>query len=66
MSQKLKAIIEREIANAYDVGHCHGMNPMRNFNHQKPERVGEGWGKYARKLLRELKPFLINNKVTKG
>lgn len=60
----LLASIEREMANAYGVGHCHGMNPMRTLNHQKPQRVNEGWGKYAKRLFKEIKPMLANSVLT--
>lgn len=61
-SSALLASIEREIANAYDLGHCHGRNPMRSFEHERPQRVNEGWHKYAKALFKEFKAMLANEK----
>ncbi len=47
LKELIKEIIEDACGDSYEVGHTHGMNPFRHLIGGKPERVDEGWGKYA-------------------
>lgn len=46
------------VAEAYDIGHAHGMNPMRMALGQKPKWISKGWGLCAYKIRQLILPHL--------
>ena len=47
----LREQVEEIVAEAYDIGHAHGMNVLRFQEGMTPKRVDEGWGPLVDRIL---------------
>lgn len=48
---QLRAVVDKAIRDAYDLGHTHGTNPWRS----RPIKVNVGWLPIADRVLRALR-----------
>lgn len=56
--ENLFSKIEEHVGDAYEVGHSHGMNPLRLQEGEKAKDVNKGWGDALRSIKKLISQFL--------
>jgi hypothetical protein len=49
--------IEESVGKAYEVGHSHGINPMRLALNEKPQDVDKGWLPHFNEVIKSVKDY---------